>query len=385
MNKFLTLTITILMIAGCSRQEAHVGATGAQQTVTAVQVETVSVSSIADNYRASGTVRARQIAAMAAKITANILEVRVHAGDHVQAGQTLILLDRRDLEANLRLAEAARTEAESAITETENAITSARASVELARVTHKRFQDLLAKASVSQQEFDESNARLRNAEAALEIAVAKRRQVEARRSQGEAEVAAARVALGYATIAAPFDGLVTERKADPGSLATPGAPLLTVERDGNLRLEASLDESRLGLAQIGDSVDVEIDGLNRTVSGRVGEIVPSVDSATRTLTAKIDLPALPGLRTGMFGRAAFAAGKREALLVSQSAVLERGQIRCVHVVEGDTARLRLVTLGETRGDLREVLSGLTAGEKIIVAPPPLLADGGRVAIQKASK
>jgi RND family efflux transporter MFP subunit len=385
MNRFLTLAIPILMTAGCSRQEAPLAATGAQQTVTAVQVETVAVSSIADSYRASGTVRARQIAAIAAKITANILEVRVHAGDHVQAGQTLILLDRRDLGANLRLAEAARTEAESAVTETENAISSARASVELARVTHKRFQDLLAKASVSQQEFDESNARLKSAEAALEMAVSKHRQVEARRSQGEAEVAAARVALGYATLSAPFDGLVTERKADPGSLATPGAPLLTLEREGNLRLEASIDESRLGLARIDESVAVEIDGLNRTVSGRVGEIVPSVDSATRTLTAKIDLPALPGLRTGMFGRAAFAAGKREALLVPQSAVLERGQIRYVHVVEGDTARLRLVTLGEARGDWREVLSGLTAGEKIIVAPPPMLADGGRVAIEKASK
>jgi multidrug efflux pump subunit AcrA (membrane-fusion protein) len=385
MNRFLPLAIPILMTAACSRQEAPLATMGAQQTAAAVQVETVAVSPIADIYQASGTVRARQIAAIAAKIAADILEVRVHAGDHVRAGQTLILLDRRDLEANLRRAEAARTEAESAVTETKNAIASARASVELARVTHKRFQDLLAKASVSQQEFDESQARLKRAEAALEMAVSKRRQVEARRSQAEAEVAAARVALGYATLAAPFAGLVTERKADPGSLATPGAPLLTLEREGNLRLEASIDESRLGLARIGESVAVDIDGLNRTVSGRVGEIVPSVDPATRTFTAKIDLPALPGLRAGMFGRAAFAAGEREALLVPQSAVLERGQIRSVHVVEGDTAHLRFVTLGEARGNWREILSGLTAGEKIIVAPPPLLADGGRVAIQQAAR
>ena len=94
-------------------------------------------------------------------------------------------------------------------------------------MTHKRFEDLLAKASVSQQESDESQARLKSAGAALEMAVSKRRQAEARRSQAEAELAAARVALGYATLAAPFAGLVTERKADPGSLATPGAPLLT--------------------------------------------------------------------------------------------------------------------------------------------------------------
>ena len=216
----------------------------------------------------------------------------------MQAGQTLIVLDRRDLEANLRRAEAARAEAESAIDETESAIAAARANFELARVTHKRFQDLLANASVSQQEFDESQARLRSAEAALEMAASKRRQIEARRSQAEAEIAAARVALGYATLTAPFAALVTERKADPGSLATPGAPLLTLEREGNPRLEASIDESRLGLVRVGESVAVEIDGLNRTVSGRVAEIVPSIDAATRSFTVKIDLPcaAWPAVR-----------------------------------------------------------------------------------------
>jgi membrane fusion protein, multidrug efflux system len=193
------------------------------------------------------------------------------------------------------------------------------------------------------------------------------------------------VALSYATLAAPFPGLVTERRADPGSLATPGAPLLTVEREGNLRLETSIDESRLGLVQIGEHVAVEIDGLKRTVSGRVAETVPTIDTATRSFTAKIDLPAGPGLRAGMFGRAAFPGGRREALLVPQSAVLERGQIRSVYVVEGATARLRLVTLGETRANRCEVLSGLTSGEKILVAPPPLLSDGSRVAIQEASK
>jgi RND family efflux transporter MFP subunit len=149
--------------------------------------------------------------------------------------------------------------------------------------------------------------------------------------------------------------------------------------------ERTSDESRLGLVRVGERVAVEIDGLNRTVSGRVAEVVPTVDAGTRSFTVKIDLPALPGLRSGMFGRAAFAGGARGALLVPQSAVLERGQIRSVYVVQADTARLRFVTLGDERGDQREVLSGLTAGERIIVAPAPLLADGARVAIQEAAK
>jgi multidrug efflux pump subunit AcrA (membrane-fusion protein) len=385
MNVLLLVAILILMTAGCAQHETRVAAAGAEQRVSTVQVETVADSEIADIYQASGSVRARYSAAIAAKIAANILEVRVQPGDHVQVGQTLIVLDRRDLEANLARSEAARAEAANAIDETESAITAARANFELARVTHQRFQDLLANASVSQQEFDESQARLRNAEATLEMVASKRRQNGARQNQAEAEIAAAHVALGYATLTAPFAALVTERKADPGGLATPGTPLVTLEREGNARLEASMDESRLHLVRSGESVVVEIDGLNRTATGRVAEVVPSVDPATRSFTVKIDLPALPGLRSGMFGRASFAADKREALLVPQSAILERGQIRSVYVVEGDAARLRFVTLGEERDDQREVLSGLTAGERIILAPTPLLADGARVAIEEATK
>ncbi len=241
MHRLLPLAILILMTAGCSQHEARVAGAGAEQIVPTVQVETVADSEIADIYRAIGSLRARYSASIAAKLAANILEVRVQTGDHVQAGQTLILLDRRDLEANLLRSEATRAEAVSAIDETESAMAAARANFELARVTHKRFQDLLANASVSQQELDESQARLRSAEATLEMAASKRRGIGARRSQAEADISAARVALGYATLSAPFAALVTERKVDPGSLATPGAPLLTLEHEGNPRLEASIE------------------------------------------------------------------------------------------------------------------------------------------------
>lgn len=385
MNRFLPFAILILMTAACSRERTTFAAAAGQPAASAGRVETAAASTIVDTYRASGTVRARYTAAIAAKIAANILEVRVQAGDRVTAGQILIVLDRANLEANLRRAEAACAEAEGAIAEAANAIGAANANLDLARVTHKRMEDLLAKASVSQQESDESQMRLKNAGAAVEMAVSKLRQAVARRSQAEAELTAARVVLGYATLTAPFPGLVTERNADPGSLTTPGAPLLTVEREGNLRLETSIDESRLGLVRIGEQVEVEIDGLHLTVRGRVVETVPLIDAATRSFTAKIDLPSVPGLRAGLFGRATFPGREREVLLVPQSAVLERGQVRSVYVVEGYTARLRLVTLGEARDNRREILSGLTAGEKIIVAPPPLLSDGSRVAMQEASK
>lgn len=385
MTRYLTFATLILTTAACSREKTTLAAGKSQPPILAEQVETVMPSPIVDTYWASGTVRARYTAAIAAKIAANILDVRVQTGDHVAAGQTLVVLDRANLEANVRRAEAACAEAESAIAEADNAITASKASLDLARVTHRRFEELLAKSSVSQQESDESQARLQSAGAALEMAASKRRQAEARRSQAEAELAAARVAVGYATLAAPFPGLVTERKTDAGSLATPGAPLLTIEREGNLRLEISIDESRLGLVRVGEQVTVAIDGLNRTVSGRVAEAAPSIDAATRSFIAKIDLPAVPSLRAGMFGRAAFTGGGREALLVPQSAIVDRGQIRSVYVVEGAMARLRLVTLGETRDNRREILSGLTTGEKIIVEPAARVSDGTRFAIQEAAR
>src|SRR5215471_9531344 len=126
MNRTLPLATLILMTAGCSQHEARVAAAGAEQSVAAVQVETVADSEIADIYQASGDVRARYSATIAAKISAEIVEIRVQTGDHVQAGQTLIVLGRRDLEANLRRSEAARAEAESARDETDSAITAAR-------------------------------------------------------------------------------------------------------------------------------------------------------------------------------------------------------------------------------------------------------------------
>src|SRR5262245_61668134 len=123
MNRFLTIVILIPMTAACARPAAPLAATTtAAQTASSGQFETLAVSPVVDTYRASGTVRARETAAVAAKIASEILDVRVKSGDRVEAGQPLIVLDRRDLEANLRRAEAARTESENVAAETENAI-----------------------------------------------------------------------------------------------------------------------------------------------------------------------------------------------------------------------------------------------------------------------
>jgi RND family efflux transporter MFP subunit len=172
--------------------------------------------------------------------------------------------------------------------------------------------------------------------------------------------------------------VVISKSVEPGSLALPGAPLFTIEREGTYRLEASVEESRLAAIRIGQPVSVTLDSVDRTLDARVTEIVPAVDAASRAYTVKIDLPSVPAIRSGIFGRASFQLGNRSRLGIPANAVTERGQLQSVLVADSGIARIRLITTGQKMKDRVEVLSGLTAGEKVIFPAPAGLADGARV-------
>jgi RND family efflux transporter MFP subunit len=310
-----------------------------------------------------------------------VRQVNFQAGDRVREGQLLVELDARDIEAQVRQAEAGQREAQEGLLEVDGAVASAKANLDLAQVTFQRMQDLFQKKSISNQEFDEASARLKVAQASYEMAAAKRKQVAAKIGQAGAGVDAANVMRGYSRITAPFDGVVTEKHVEPGNLAAPGAPLAVIERADGYRLEASVEESRVRDVRVGQGVSVVLEALDRTVAARIGEIVPAVDAASRSYIVKIDLPSLPQLRSGMFGRAVFTLGKRSALAVPAAAIREQGQLRMVLVAEDEFARSRMVTLGEAHGDLREILSGLNAGDSIVSPVPPGLPDGARVEVR----
>ena len=214
------------------------------------------------------------------------------------------------------------------------------------------------------------------------MARAKRSQLDPKMAQVEQEIRAARIMRDYTRIAAPFSGTVTAKSVEPGNLAAPGAPLLTIERDGAYRLEASVDESRLPFVKAGQTVEVALEALDRRLTARVSEIVPAVDAASRAYTVKIDLPALPNLRSGMFGRAWFRIGSLKVLTVPAAAILERGQLQSVFVIDSSIARTRLITTGQRQPDVVEVLSGLSEGEKVINPIPPALADGAAVEVRQ---
>jgi membrane fusion protein, multidrug efflux system len=386
-NRFFTrwprsagVVLAAAVLAACG----HSSAPPKKEAETApvqVRVVTATLAAAPAFDEVSGTVRAQTESAVSSRVMAYVREVRAAAGDRVRAGQTLVILDQRELDSAHRQAEAAVREAKSGLAEASVGVENARAQLELARATFKRMKDLFDKNSVSNQEFDEATARLRAAEAVERSAVSRRTQMEEKIKQAEEGVAAAGIQRGYAEIRAPFEGRVLERKVEPGNMATPGAPLLTIERDGVYRLEAPVEESRVRDIQRGHRVAIALEALNTSVEGTVAEIVPAVDPASRSFLVKINLPAVAGLRSGLFGKARFAAGSRQALTVPAAVVTTQGQVQTVLVADKGYARARLVTTGAAADGRIEILSGLAEGDAIVFPRVPGLGDGARVEVR----
>lgn len=368
----------LLILAACGTgPHPAPKANGAQPAKVAVK--TAEMIEWKDSFEAPGTVRARTSSVVGARVMGYVREINVRPGDVVAAGAVIATMEARELDAAVRQAESGVAEARAARPEAESAIRSARAQLELAETTHRRIRELFEKRSVSRQELDEAQARVQVARAAVEMAEARRKQVDEKIRQGEEAVASARVMTGFTVIRAPFAGRVIARLAEPGVVASPGMPLVEIEEAGAYRLEAQVEESRLAAVRRGQPVEVRFEAIEKPVQERVDEIVPAVDEASRTFTVKISLPAFAGIRSGLFGRAKFTGeGTRQALAVDRSSLRQQGQLQQVFVAEGGVARLRMVRLGEARGGMVEVLSGLTAGEQVITPFPANLADGARV-------
>ena len=376
----LIVVVLLGVLAACGEKPRRSEAASSAAPV-AVQTVTVKSAEGPQTYDAVGTVRARTSAVISTKVMGYVREVRFQTGDYVRQGQLLVALDSRDLDAQHRQAEAAVRQAKSAMPEVESAMAAAKANLDLAQVTFHRMKELFDKKSISNQEYDESSARLKAAQANYDMARAKREQLTSKIAQAEEGSQAAGVMRGYSQIVAPFDGVVVEKQVEPGNLAAPGAPLATIERAGALRLEASVAESWIAQIRTGHKATVTLDALDKTVESRVSEIVPSVDPAARAYTVKIDLPPMSQVRSGMFGRATFQLGSKQTLVAPAGAVIERGQLQSVMVADEGVARIRLVTMGQSLQDQRQVLSGLNAGEKLIYPLPAGLADGARVEVR----
>ncbi len=331
-----------------------------------VPVLAVQLANVPDLLEAPGTVSAAQTSSLSSQMMGTILEMRVREGDHVQRGQVLAVLDDSQPRAAMDRALAADNAAQ-------QQLAAADSDLSLAESTLKRYQTLFERKSVSPQEFDE----VKNRQAS---ALSRRDMARAEQTQAKVAIAQARTSLDYARIRAPFDGVVTERKADPGTLASPGAPVFTVEDIRRYRLETTINESDLRYLHIGQQVPVTIDALaNSELDGHVVQIVPAADPASRSFVVKLELPADTRLRSGLFGRAQFSRGERQSLLIPRGAVMARGQLQSIFVLDQNkVAALRYITLGKPAGDSIEVLAGLQSGEILVAKPGELDLAGKRV-------
>lgn len=369
----------LILLAACSTQ--HEKKDAAAAAPVKVQVAEVGGGMAALTAKASGTVEARTRSVIAAQVMGVVRQVMVEPGQNVRAGQTLVVIDSQQLQAGAAQAEAARLEARSALPETAAAIESARAQLELARSTQARLKRLYERKSLAQQEMDEADARVKQAESAVAMAQSRRAQVEAKIAQGDQAVSSATTQRGYATLVAPFAGVVVEKMAAVGSMALPGVPLLTIEAAGGFRVALQVEESQASRMKLGMPLRVAVED-REAVELKVTEIVPALDAATRSLTVKADLPPMQGLRSGAYARGEWVVGERETLTVDALAVRESGQMQMVLVVEGAKARSRMVSVGEVIAGRREVLSGLKVGEKVVVKAPAGMLDGAAVEVSQ---
>ena len=298
-----------------------------------VRVQEVASGPSTATEEVVGTVRAKLRAVLEAKVSGRIERMAAVPGQTVRRGTLLAHIEAREIQARLDQAQALRQQA---------------------RDDLRRAASLLKQSILSQAEYDAAQSRARVSEAAVQ----------------EAETL-----LGYMRIDAPFDGTVTRKYADVGDLAAPGKPLLEIEDGRSLRLEADVPEAVVGKLALGDDLPVRIDALPRPLRGVVAEISPAGDPGSRTFLVKLDLPPDPALRAGQFGRVALPVGESTNLRVPASALLLRGQMEFVFVAEDGKARLRIVRSGKRTGDEVELVSGLEAGETVVVDGASTLLDG----------
>lgn len=289
---------------------------------------------------AVGTLKASSRTVVAAKVLASIDEIRVTAGDHVQAGDVLVKLDSQEFDARLNQAK--------------QTLQAAVATREQAQKDFDRKQSLLERKVISNSDFDQ---------ATRDLQVAQANEARAKQAVTEAEVL-----LSYTTIRAAKSGRIVDRFAEPGDIAKPGEPLLVLYDAASLRLEAPVTEHLAVKMHVGETLEVFVDALDREFSATIDEIVPQADAPSRSFLVKASLPRSDELYEGMFGRLRIPAGERRHLCLATDAVVRIGQLEFVDVVLPDqTIERRLIKTGQLGVPGRqEVLSGVQAGEQVLL-------------------
>lgn len=373
--RLLALLPAAVFLTACGAGRKTVEASG--EPVKGVAVEAVRLQTTPQIYEAVGTIRSATVSVLGAQISGTVREISARPGDRVRRGQVLALIDDRSESAQVGAAQAGVEEASQGLAEVEQALEAASAERQFAETTYRRYQGLLAKNSVSRQEFDSAETRYKAALANEGAALAKKSQLQARGRQAKSQLASAETTLSYSRIVSPLDGMVSAKSVDAGTLVMPGTPILTVEDPTRYRLEASLAEQFAGQVRAGQQVSVSTQ--HGVLPGRVAEVVPAADAASRTFLVKIELPRDCVCQSGEYGKALFPVGEEKRLLVPRGAVVTQGELEGLFVLTPQNiAEYRLIETGKTFGGQVEVLSGLAEGERVAVSSMDRLSDGVKV-------
>jgi RND family efflux transporter MFP subunit len=298
-----------------------------------VQVIAVQAEKRPATEEVVGTVRPKLSSMIAAKVNGTVEKIMAYPGQSVKAGELIAQISAREIQARMEQAVAVRDQAKKEM---------------------DRFTKLLSEKAITQAEFDGAQARLRVAEGA---------------------VVEADTLLSYTKITTPFEGVITRKLVDVGDLATAGRPLFEIEDSRALRFEADIPEAAIDQIKLGNILNVQASTLREPIQAPIVEISPAADPNSRTFLVKMDLPPSTSLRSGQFGRVEVPLAEIEVLRIPAKALVVRGQMEIVFVVKERKAELRLVKSGKASGGKVELVSGLNAGETIVVEGASQLQDG----------
>lgn len=349
-TRYLLLIAGVLLLAACGGEVEPGRSSAEAPVVTGLTLQLVGPSALAARQDYVGSVESSDRATLTARIDGRVGRIAVREGETVAAGALLLTIEGNA--AAPRLAEA------------EGLRQAAAARLSLAEKTAARFRQLHAAEAVTAQEMDRVESELLQAREGVRAA--------------DAAVAQAQTFVAQTRVTAPYAARVVQRSVEVGSTVLPGSPLLVLDRAGDWQVRLSVPESEIGGLALGDELNVEIPARQLTLSGRVVELQPASDPGSRSFQVKLALPAQAQLSAGLFARVGRSAPSGEALLLPMSAVVTRGQLAGIFVVDQQLLRFRLVKTGRQVGENVEILSGLTSGETVVVGGLERARSGARV-------
>lgn len=287
---------------------------------------------------AVGVIKPVHESAVASKLLARVLEVKVKAGQAVTSGDVLVRLDDADLQARLKQAEASEAAATARQQQAESDLS--------------RIKKLFDRNAASKADLDQANAAMKAAASELQ--------------RSQQAVREATVIGEYATIRSPLSGIVVDKRVEPGDTVSPGQVLLTLYDPTRMQLVASVRESLAQRLQVGQTVPARLETLDHECEATISEIVPEAEAASRSFQVKVTGPCPPGVYSGMFGRLMLPLDDEQLVVVPASAVRRVGQLTMVDVVHDGRLHRRHVQLGRVIDDDFEVLSGLRPGERVVI-------------------